>query len=71
MKREPVISSNIQSVGYDAEKQVLEVEFKSGGVYRYVGVNAETHEGLMRAASTGGYFAKHIRGKYALEVDLD
>ena len=35
MKRQSVESSNLASVGYDEEKQILEVQFKHGGVYQY------------------------------------
>ncbi|RYE18730.1 MAG: KTSC domain-containing protein, partial [Sphingobacteriales bacterium] len=36
MKRQPVDSSALQSIGYDAEKQTLELEFRdNGGVWQY------------------------------------
>ena len=36
MDRTPVVSSNINSIGYDASSSVLEVEFRSG-LYQYFG----------------------------------
>ncbi len=33
--RDPVVSSNLASAGYDAETRTLEVEFSNGAVYRY------------------------------------
>lgn len=51
------------SVGYDPEKQVLEVEFTSG-VYQYSGVPQETADALMAAPSVGKYFHANIRNNY-------
>ena len=64
MQRARVISSNIESVGYDGEAQILETEFMDGAVYQYYNVPASIHEGLMRAASHGSYFHTHIRDVY-------
>lgn len=35
MERQYVSSSNIASIGYDPDNQVLEIEFLSGAVYQY------------------------------------
>jgi hypothetical protein len=64
MIRTSVSSSNVRSVGYDAEAQVLEVEFVSGGVYQYSGVPASVYSSLMSAASKGSYLASHIKNRY-------
>ena len=61
--RTPVASSSIRSVGYD-EEGVLEIEFRSGGVYRYADVARETYEGLLGARSHGSYFHEAVRGQY-------
>lgn len=60
--RTPVASSSIRSVGYDEE--TLEIEFQSGGIYRYADVPRDTYEGLLGARSHGSYFHEHIRGQY-------
>ena len=61
-------SSNIRSIGYDASRQVLEVEFKqTGKVYRYAGVPADMANSLVRAPSVGSFFAKHIKGRFGGE----
>ena len=41
MKRVAVDSSSIASVGYDSKAYVLEIEFRNGGVYRYLDVPAQ------------------------------
>jgi len=61
MQRTPVVSSNLVSVGYDAESQILEIEFNSGSVYQYYRVPANIYRGLMKAGSHGEYFHDYIR----------
>lgn len=63
--RTPVSSSNIASVGYDPDNEVLEVEFNGGRVYQYLGVPQSRYEGLMSAASHGTYLERHIKGIYS------
>ncbi|MCZ7556804.1 MAG: KTSC domain-containing protein [Bacteroidia bacterium] len=61
MERVSVSSSNLRSVGYDAASRTLEIEFLNGGLYRYTGVPASVHAGLMSASSHGSYFDAHIK----------
>jgi hypothetical protein len=65
MKRTPVSSSNIASIGYDAATRTLEVEFNDGSVYHYFGVPQSEYAGLMAAGSHGSYLAQHIKGSYS------
>ena len=67
MDRTKVTSSNIASIGYDAESEVLEIEFRSGAVYRYDGVPTEEYDGLKDAGSHGTYFHQHINGRYTYQ----
>jgi hypothetical protein len=61
MKRTPVNSSNLASVGYDPLSQALEIEFLNGGVYQYYDVPLTVFESLMSASSHGTYFDKNIK----------
>lgn len=61
MERLPVESSNLASVGYDPESAVLEIEFKSGGIYEYSGVPQSVYDGLINAESKGKYFHRYIK----------
>lgn len=61
MQRQPVTSSNLASIGYDAENEILEVEFNHGGVYQYFGVPENVYEELMNADSHGQYFDRNIK----------
>ncbi len=56
MNRVPVASSNLASVGYDAQHQILEIGFRDGSVYQYFGVPQRIYAGLMAASSHGHYF---------------
>ena len=67
MNRTKVTSSNIASIGYDSETEVLEIEFLAGSVYQYDSVPREEYDGLMLASSHGRYFRQHIRGRYAYQ----
>lgn len=64
MRRQPVRSSNILSIGYEQETKTLEVEFHSGDVYQYSGVPEAVYQALMQAASKGSYLHNHIKGRY-------
>ncbi|WP_262245436.1 KTSC domain-containing protein [Parapedobacter soli] len=61
MKRQPVYSSNLASVGYDPENEILEIEFNHGGVYQYYSVPESVYHGLMGAGSHGQYFDRNIK----------
>jgi hypothetical protein len=62
--RTHVTSETIASVGYERDTRTLELQFTSGGVYRYFDVPPEVHRELMTAESHGRYFARNIRGRY-------
>jgi KTSC domain len=65
MKRQHVQSSALQSVGYDPENKILELEFSdSGGVWQYFKLPAEVYNKFIHAPSLGNYFVTKIKGKY-------
>lgn len=66
MERQFVSSSNLVSVGYDVDDQILEIEFKSS-TYRYFGVPQYVYDELMSADSKGGYHYQYIRTAYEYE----
>jgi hypothetical protein len=61
MNRTSVKSSNLQSVGYDEETRILEVEFKNGDVYQYLNVPVSIFTGLLSATSKGSYFDTYVK----------
>lgn len=69
IKRIPVVSSNIASVGYDAVKMVLEIEFHHGAVYQYLEVPKEVYEELIKSSAIGSYFMNEIKGKFEYQQE--
>ena len=63
MRRQRVASESIASIGYNNDRG-LEVEFASGGVYRYFGVTRRTFDEFKKAPSKGTFFLEEIRGVY-------
>ncbi|MEA2666601.1 MAG: hypothetical protein QOI11_3545 [Candidatus Eremiobacteraeota bacterium] len=59
VRREPVESTSVMSMGYDPRSATLEVEFANGGVYRYFAVPRATYERL-RAADSIGRFVNFV-----------
>lgn len=64
MKYQPVKSSNIDSVGYDANTRTLGIKFKSGAEHHFMNVSQQTHDDLVKAPSVGKHFHKAVRGKF-------
>jgi hypothetical protein len=74
MNRQQVDSSNIISIGYDPETQILEVEFGKvypedphNRIYRYSEVPAEIHAALMAHPSHGYYHNINIAYEFPYE----
>lgn len=66
----PVISSNLQSVAYDSDHQLMQITFvrpgrNSGQTYNYVGVPVEVYYALMNAPSHGKYHYRYIRCEFS------
>ena len=59
-----VESSTIRSIGYDARRRALELEFlESGDVYRYFDVSAGEYAEFMAADSKGTYLNQVFKMK--------
>lgn len=64
IKRIPVASSNIASVGYDKKAHILEIEFHHGAIYQYFDVSENVYEELMSSPSQGAYFMNELKDKF-------
>lgn len=64
MIRQLVTSSAVRSVGYDATSGTLELEFASGEVYRYLGVERIVYGALLRSDSLGRFVNERIKPRY-------
>ena len=65
MKREPVESSSLASIGYDNATETLEIEFRRGGIYQYYNVPSRIFDELMVAGSKGQFFHAYIKSTYS------
>jgi hypothetical protein len=59
-----VDSSMANALGYDEESRVLQIEFASGAIYQYSGVEPEIWEELHDTNSIGRYYNAEIKGNY-------
>lgn len=64
MKTIAVDSTTLRTVGYDAERQLLQIEFQDRSLYHYFDVPAALYEELMQAPSKGAYFNRSIRPRF-------
>ena len=60
----PVTSSNIDSVGHDADANELHVRFKNGATHIYEGVSDEIHRQMVAAESVGKFLASNVKGVF-------
>lgn len=63
MTIQPVISSKLVAVGYDAISMILRVQLKNA-TYEYYNVPEHIYKGLMSATSHSHYHATYIRNSY-------
>lgn len=64
IRRAPLESSAVNSVGYDPRTKALDVEFAGGAVYRYAPVPDRVVRQLLRAPSKGRFVNARIRDAY-------
>jgi hypothetical protein len=57
-------SRAVVSAGYDEQALELELEFRSGHVYRYEGVPPSVYAWLLRIENKGGFVRRMIQGRY-------
>jgi len=66
MARVELQSTSLTAATYQEHGAVLELEFRSGAIYRYIGVPEPVYQGLLSAESKGRYFNQHIRNSLPL-----
>lgn len=60
-------SRALESAGYDAERRVLRLRFRSGGLYDYHDVPPEVYAGLLGSAHPWTEWQDRIRDVYRYE----
>ncbi|VEP14715.1 Lysine--tRNA ligase [Hyella patelloides LEGE 07179] len=58
----------IKSFDYDAEKQVLRIEFNNGSIYNYLDVPEAIYKEMKDAPSVGKYFNSSIKEKFGFDL---
>jgi len=61
--RTTVVSSLLSSIAYSVD-ETLELEFRSGSIYRYFAVPQAVFEDLIAAVSKGAYFNHNVRNRF-------
>jgi hypothetical protein len=56
---------------YDAGRKRLDLRFRAGSTYSYLGVPPDVFEAFIAAPSKGSFFASHIRDRYLFVVPRD
>src|SRR6266404_6661708 len=64
IKRVPIESTALATVGYSRRLGALEIEFRNGAIYRYLDVAPEVYAALLKAPSKARFYDQNIRHKY-------
>lgn len=62
--RKRVQSSVVVSIGFDAMSNTLEVEFRNGGLYRYLDVPKQVYWRFVSAESHGEFLNTEIKDRF-------
>jgi hypothetical protein len=69
MPMKSIWSNNIKSIGeYSPDSLSLVIEFNSGAVYKYYGIQPDMYAGMMKAPSHGVFFYHNIRQKFPYDL---
>ena len=60
----PACSTMAAQVGYDEDREILQIEFNNGAVYQYSAVEPEVWEDLQATDSIGSFYNREIKGYY-------
>ncbi len=60
-----VLSTEIEWIGYEPKRNMLQVEFIAGGVYQYEHVPLLVYQSFLNAPSHGRFFETEIKGRYS------
>ena len=65
MVNQMVLSTEIEWIGYEQKKRMLQVEFIAGSVYQYDNVPESVYQDFLQAPSHGRFFASQIKDQYS------
>ena len=64
MINQMVLSTEIEWIGYEHKRNMLQVEFIAGGTYQYQPVPESVYQEFLSADSHCQYFESRIKGKF-------
>lgn len=64
MDRVALHSTLLASAGHDSRRRLLDVEFRTGELYRFFNVPSACYRELLGADSKGRYFNSSIRNRF-------
>jgi len=67
MEMKPVKSSYLKSMGYNAEKSELRIEFNSGAIFDYFDVTPGEYDSLANSESIGRHFSQNIKTQHSFK----
>ena len=59
-----VLSRDIEWIGYEHKRSMLQVEFIAGPIYQYENVPEVVYQEFLTAPSYGRFFESNIKNKY-------
>lgn len=65
MVNQMVLSTEIEWIGYEPKRSMLQVEFIAGSIYQYDNVPETVYQEFLKADSYGRFFETEIKGHYA------
>jgi hypothetical protein len=65
MINQMVVSSEIEWIGYEPKRGMLQVEFIEGRIYQYDGVPEPIYHAFLAASSYGEFFETRIKNHYS------
>ena len=63
-KRVLLVSTALTAISFSPETNVLEVEFRNGLIYEYLGVSSDLFKQLLAAPSKGAFLVRFIRNRF-------
>ena len=57
-------SATLAAAAYDEDRATLELDFRDGTRYLYLGIAPHLYRALLRASSKGSFFNRHIRSYF-------
>lgn len=64
MVNQMVLSREIEWIGYEPKRNMLQVEFIAGSIYQYEPVPETVYRDFLKADSYGGFFETEIKGRF-------